>query len=70
MFYAGATFVTKAHSFRTYDWAGATGMVDRLLGGYALERTAPDTVPNPVSKLTDTGDVVVLHPRDARIAAG
>lgn len=37
MFYAGAPFVTRGHSYRTYDWAGATGMVEALLGGYALE---------------------------------
>ena len=36
MFYAGATFVTKAHSFRTYDWARATDLVDRVLAGYDL----------------------------------
>jgi 4-hydroxyphenylacetate 3-monooxygenase len=36
MFYAGARFVTAGHSFRTYDWAGATGIVDRLLASYAL----------------------------------
>jgi len=37
MFYAGAKFVTTGHSFRTFDWAGATGMVDELMAGYALE---------------------------------
>ena len=37
MFYAGAQFVTRGHSFRTYDWARATGMVDRLMSGYGLE---------------------------------
>ena len=37
MFYAGAQFVTCGHSFRTYDWGAATGMVDRLLSGYDLE---------------------------------
>ena len=36
MFYAGATFVTKGHAFRTYDWAGAQGLVDRCLNSYAL----------------------------------
>jgi 4-hydroxyphenylacetate 3-monooxygenase len=36
MFYAGATFVTKGHSFRTYDWERAAGMVDRMLGSYDL----------------------------------
>jgi len=39
MFYAGATFVTRGHSFRTYDWARSTQMVDELLGGYELPRT-------------------------------
>src|SRR5262249_26582837 len=35
MFYAGARFVTAGHSFRTYDWNSATGLVDNLLGSYA-----------------------------------
>ena len=34
MFYAGATFVTKGHSFRTYDWSAATDLVDRMLSSY------------------------------------
>jgi 4-hydroxyphenylacetate 3-monooxygenase len=44
MFYAGATFVTKGHSFRTYDWNAATGLLDRMLNGYQLadEAAAPD----------------------------
>lgn len=37
MFYAGAQFVTCGHSFRTYDWTAATGLVDKLLSGYELE---------------------------------
>ena len=37
MFYAGATFVTKGHSFRTFDWDRCTGMVDQLLDSYSLE---------------------------------
>ncbi len=47
MFYAGAQFVTRGHSFRTYDWAGATGLVDRLLAGYDIEGARPPgaTVP-------------------------
>jgi 4-hydroxyphenylacetate 3-monooxygenase len=36
MFYAGARFVTTGHSYRTYDWEGATGMVDALMGSYQL----------------------------------
>ncbi|HWD57939.1 MAG TPA: 4-hydroxyphenylacetate 3-hydroxylase C-terminal domain-containing protein, partial [Stellaceae bacterium] len=31
MFYAGAPFVTCAHSFRTYDWAAADALVDKML---------------------------------------
>jgi 4-hydroxyphenylacetate 3-monooxygenase len=37
MFYAGAQFVTKSHSYRTYDWGRATGMLDRLLASYDLD---------------------------------
>jgi 4-hydroxyphenylacetate 3-monooxygenase len=33
MFYAGARYVTCSHSYRTYDWAGAGALVDRLLDG-------------------------------------
>jgi len=36
MFYAGARFVTAGHSFRTYDWNSATGMVEHLLASYSL----------------------------------
>ena len=31
MFYAGAPFVTCAHSYRTYDWAAADALVQRML---------------------------------------
>jgi 4-hydroxyphenylacetate 3-monooxygenase len=34
MFYAGAPYVTCAHSFRTYDWAGADALVQHILDGY------------------------------------
>jgi 4-hydroxyphenylacetate 3-monooxygenase len=37
MFYAGATFVTKGHSFRTFDWDRCTQLVDRMLDSYSLE---------------------------------
>jgi 4-hydroxyphenylacetate 3-monooxygenase len=36
MFYAGATFVTKGHSYRTYDWAGANRLVQGILDSYDL----------------------------------
>jgi len=37
MFYAGATFVTKNHSFRTYDWAAASELVQNCLSSYSLQ---------------------------------
>ncbi|WP_127108431.1 4-hydroxyphenylacetate 3-hydroxylase family protein [Pararhodobacter zhoushanensis] len=37
MFYAGATFVTKNHAFRTFDWDSSTGLVNRMLDTYALD---------------------------------
>jgi len=36
MFYAGARFVTCGHSFRTFDWSNAKGLVERLLASYDL----------------------------------
>jgi 4-hydroxyphenylacetate 3-monooxygenase len=36
MFYAGATFVTKGHSFRTFDWDRCTRLVDVMLDSYSL----------------------------------
>ena len=35
--YAGATFVTKGHSFRTYDWNRSTNIVQGLLDTYDLD---------------------------------
>jgi hypothetical protein len=32
--------VTKAHSYRTYDWPRATELVDRVLAGYDLAAEA------------------------------
>lgn len=37
MFYAGATFVTKGHSYRTFDWDRCTQLVDYMLDSYSLE---------------------------------
>jgi 4-hydroxyphenylacetate 3-monooxygenase len=34
MFYAGAQFVTRGHSFRTYDWAAAGSMAQALMHRY------------------------------------
>ncbi|MEC9454416.1 MAG: 4-hydroxyphenylacetate 3-hydroxylase N-terminal domain-containing protein [Pseudomonadota bacterium] len=37
MFYAGASFVTKANSYRTYDWDGAAEILGRMMDSYNLE---------------------------------
>jgi 4-hydroxyphenylacetate 3-monooxygenase len=42
MFYAGARFATTGHSSRTYDWAGATGLIDNLLSSYSLKDALED----------------------------
>ena len=36
MFYAGASFVTAAHSYRTYDWPAAARALDDMLESYNL----------------------------------
>ena len=36
LFYAGAGYVVRNNSWRTYDWGRATGMVEGLLGGYGI----------------------------------
>jgi 4-hydroxyphenylacetate 3-monooxygenase len=41
MFYAGASFVTRGHSYRTFDWATAKGMVDELMAGYPTPPPPP-----------------------------
>jgi 4-hydroxyphenylacetate 3-monooxygenase len=46
MFYAGASFVTKGHSFRTFDWDRCTRLVDSMLAGYALEDEVSATLQN------------------------
>ena len=40
MFYAGARFVASGHSYRTFEWDAARGMVDHLLSTYDLEDAA------------------------------
>jgi 4-hydroxyphenylacetate 3-monooxygenase len=37
MFYAGARFVAAGHSYRTFDWGAARGMVDHLMATYSLD---------------------------------
>lgn len=42
MFYAGASFVVKGHSFRSYDWAASGALLDKMLAGYDLaDEVAP-----------------------------
>jgi len=41
MFYAGAQFVTRGHSFRTYDWDRATALSTNLMSAYDLEGSKP-----------------------------
>ena len=36
MFYSGANMVTRGHSFRSYDWDKATGLVESMLSSYSL----------------------------------
>jgi 4-hydroxyphenylacetate 3-monooxygenase len=36
MFFAGATFVTKGHAFRSYDWKSAAALLDKMLSSYEL----------------------------------
>ncbi|MEM9317288.1 MAG: 4-hydroxyphenylacetate 3-hydroxylase N-terminal domain-containing protein, partial [Pseudomonadota bacterium] len=43
MFYAGAQFVTRGHSFRTYDWGSSTNLVDGFLAEYDLPVTKSET---------------------------
>jgi 4-hydroxyphenylacetate 3-monooxygenase len=43
MFYSGATFVTKGHSFRTYDWAGADKLVQSMLDSYDVNGSVAST---------------------------
>ena len=40
MFYAGARFVATGHSYRTFDWVAACGMVEHLMSTYAIDDVA------------------------------
>jgi 4-hydroxyphenylacetate 3-monooxygenase len=41
MFYAGAQFVTRGHSFRTYDWTAAGQMAQTLMASYQSPSSPP-----------------------------
>jgi 4-hydroxyphenylacetate 3-monooxygenase len=43
MFYAGASFVTRGHAYRTFDWARSTAMVDGLMASYPTPESPSDT---------------------------
>jgi 4-hydroxyphenylacetate 3-monooxygenase len=34
MFYAGASFVTRGHAYRTFDWSKCTSTVDKVMASY------------------------------------
>jgi len=55
MFYAGADFVTKGHSYRTYDWDGAMALTGRMLAGYRLEDEKKDGNPKRAQGISSTG---------------
>lgn len=38
LFYAGVSFVTKGHAYRTYNWRRASHLVDSILGSYSLSQ--------------------------------
>jgi 4-hydroxyphenylacetate 3-monooxygenase len=47
MFFAGATFVTKGHAFRTYNWKDAGALLDKMLASYDLaDEIAPELLRN------------------------
>jgi 4-hydroxyphenylacetate 3-monooxygenase len=46
MFYAGAQFVTKGHSARTYDWDNARHLVQAVLDRYQLNDSFIATTPH------------------------
>ncbi len=46
MFYAGASFVTRGHAYRTFDWATCTGMVDGLMAQYPTPAPLADATPS------------------------
>jgi 4-hydroxyphenylacetate 3-monooxygenase len=45
MFYAGASFVTRGHAYRTFDWARCTGVVDGVMTGYPTPEPPGGTAP-------------------------
>ena len=48
MFYAGATFVTKGHAFRTYDWQKAAALLDKMLSSYDLADELTTSISRPL----------------------
>jgi 4-hydroxyphenylacetate 3-monooxygenase len=50
MFYAGATFVTKGHSFRCFDWDACAEMVDSM-----LPALPPEVAAEPAPALRASG---------------
>ena len=40
VFYAGAPFIVRGHSFRETDWAAFKAIVDNLIGSYSYPGVA------------------------------
>ena len=55
MFYAGADFVTKGHSYRTFDWDGAMALTTRLLAGYQLKDETKNANPERTQGISSAG---------------
>jgi len=55
MFYAGADFVTKGHSYRTFDWDGAMALTTRLLAGYQLKDEQKNANPERAQGISSLG---------------
>ena len=47
MFYAAPNFMNQTMAFDSYDWARATGMVERMLASYDLEESLAELNPDP-----------------------
>ena len=51
MFYAGAKFVTRGNSFRTYDWGRAKATPSKLLADYELDHFVSPEAAAPARRL-------------------
>ena len=68
MFYAGARFVTTGHSYRTFDWAGATGMVDDLMAPTSSPTNSRPAPADMKVAIVNLGQIVSGDWRDPFVA--